>query len=165
MRVVIQKVKRASVTVDGAIVSSIDRGLLLLVGVSQVDALTDVSRLVKKIASLRVFEDFSNPPPEQSKWDGKPWSKSLKDDSDLRVLSVSQFTLYGDITKGTKPDLHKAAKGPKALEHYQEFLSGLRKELGGEDRVLDGRFGEKMEVESVNDGPVTLVWETNDNKI
>lgn len=162
MRVVIQKVKSASVTVDGSIVSAIEGGLLLLVGVSQIDAITDVNRMIKKIAALRVFEDFSNPPPDQSKWEGKPWSKSLKDDPKLRVLSVSQFTLYGDITKGTKPDLHKAAKGPQALEHYQEFLKGLRKELGGDDRVLDGKFGEKMDVALVNDGPVTLVWDTND---
>ncbi|SGZ54633.1 CIC11C00000003967 [Sungouiella intermedia] len=165
MRVVIQKVKRASVTVDDVIVSSINRGLMILVGVSTSDTSDDVSRLVKKISTLRLFEDFSNPPPEQSKWDGKPWSSSLAADKELSVLSVSQFTLYGTIKKGTKPDFHKAAKGPDAIHLYQDFLAGLRKELGSDDRVQDGRFGEKMEVDLVNDGPVTIVWDTRDSTL
>lgn len=165
MRIVIQKVKRASVTVDDVIVSSINRGLMVLVGVSTVDTSDDVAKMVKKLAGLRLFEDFSNPPPAQSKWEGKPWSKSLAHDPELKVLSVSQFTLYGTIKKGTKPDFHKAAKGPDAIHLYQEFLSGLRKELGSDDRVQDGRFGEQMEVDLVNDGPVTIVWDTNDSTL
>lgn len=165
MRVVIQKVKRASVAVDDVIVSSINRGLMVLVGISTSDTSDDVSRLVKKISSLRLFEDFSNPPPDQSKWGGKPWSHSLSSDKDLSILCVSQFTLYGTIKKGTKPDFHKAAKGPDAIHLYQEFLSGLRKELKADDRVQDGRFGEQMEVDLVNDGPVTIVWDTRDSTL
>lgn len=165
MRVVIQKVKRASVSVDNTIVSSINRGLMILVGVSTADTSDDVKKLVKKVAGLRLFEDFSNPPPDISKWYGKPWSQSLANDHELRVLSISQFTLYGTIKKGTKPDFHKAAKGPDAVKLYQEFLAGLRRELGSDDRVQDGRFGEMMEVDLVNDGPVTIVWDTNDGTL
>lgn len=165
MRVVIQKVKRASVTVDNVLVSSINRGLMILVGVSTVDTSDDVNRLIKKVAGLRLFEDFSNPPPDQSKWYGKPWSQSLAGDPELSVLCVSQFTLYGTIKKGTKPDFHKAAKGPQAIELYQQFLSGLRKELGSEDRVKDGKFGAMMDVDLLNDGPVTIIWDTNDGTL
>lgn len=165
MRVVIQKVKRASVAVDDVIVSSINRGLMVLVGISTSDTGDDVEKLVKKISSLRLFEDFTNPPPDQSKWDGKPWSKSLADDKELSVLSVSQFTLYGTIKKGTKPDFHKAAKGPDAIQLYQAFLTSLRKLLGGDERVQDGRFGEKMEVDLINDGPVTIVWDTSNSTL
>ncbi|WPK27543.1 hypothetical protein PUMCH_004935 [Australozyma saopauloensis] len=162
MRVVIQKVKRASVTVENNVVSSIGRGLMILVGISTSDTTDDVSRLVKKVASLRLFEDMSNPPPDQSKWYGKPWSLSLAQDRDLSVLSVSQFTLYGTIKKGTKPDFHKAAKGPDAVKLYEEFLSQLRKELGDDNRVKDGQFGAMMDVDLVNEGPVTIVWDTSD---
>lgn len=161
MRIVIQKVKRASVSVDNTIVSSISKGLLLLVGISVTDTSDDVSKLVKKVANLRLFEDFSNPP-DTGKWHGKPWSQSLAHDLELSVLSISQFTLYGTIKKGTKPDFHRAAKGPDAIKLYQEFLLKLRAELGSEDRVKDGKFGEMMEVDLVNDGPVTIVWDTND---
>lgn len=162
MRVVIQKVKSASVTVDNGVISSIGRGLMILVGISTLDTADDVSRLVKKVASLRLFEDMSNPPPDQSKWYGKPWSKSLAQDNELSVLSISQFTLYGTIKKGTKPDFHRAAKGVDANSLYQEFLSQLRRELGDENRVKDGQFGAMMDVALVNEGPVTIVWDTQD---
>lgn len=165
MRVVIQKVKRASVTVDSQIVSSIGRGLMLLVGISTEDTSEDVGKLVKKVALLRVFEDFSSPPPDTAKWHGKPWAISLAQDASLSVLSVSQFTLYGTIKKGTKPDFHKAAKGPAALELYQEFLARLGSELGDAERVKDGKFGEMMDVELVNDGPVTIIWDTRESSL
>lgn len=164
MRVVIQKVKRASVTVDGKLVSAINRGLMILVGISTSDTAEDVTRLVNKVVGLRVFEDFSSPPPDQAKWYGKPWSISLQHDKELSVLLVSQFTLYGTIKKGTKPDFHKAAKGHLAIELYNDFLAQLRSSLG-DDRVQDGKFGEMMDVELVNDGPVTIVWDTRENTI
>lgn len=162
MRVVIQKVKRASVTVDNAVVSQIGRGLMVLVGISTSDTSEDVARLAKKISTLRLFEDFSSPPPDTSKWYGKPWSSSLAQDAELSVLCVSQFTLYGTIKKGTKPDFHKAAKGPEAVTLYKEFLQKLGSELGDAQRVKDGEFGAMMDVELVNDGPVTIVWDTRD---
>lgn len=161
MRVVIQKVKRASVSVDDTIISSIKKGLCILVGISTIDTSEDVAKMVKKISTLRLFEDLGNPPPDQAKWYGKPWSQSLAGDPELEVLSVSQFTLYGTITKGTKPDFHKAAKGSHALDLYNEFLTKLRSSLGSDDRVKDGQFGAMMEVDLVNDGPVTIVWDTN----
>lgn len=161
MRVVIQKVKRASVSVDNVVVSSIKKGLMILVGISTVDTSDDVAKLVKKISTLRLFEDLGNPPPDQAKWYGKPWSQSLAGDNELEVLSVSQFTLYGTINKGTKPDFHRAAKGHHAVELYNEFLAKLRTSLGSDDRVKDGQFGAMMEVDLVNDGPVTIVWDTN----
>ncbi|GEQ67896.1 hypothetical protein JCM33374_g1562 [Metschnikowia sp. JCM 33374] len=165
MRVVIQKVKRASVTVDEEVVSSIEKGLMILLGISTEDTSEDVTRLVKKVAGLRVFEDFSNPPPEQTKWYGKPWAKNLAQDSELKVLAVSQFTLYGTINKGTKPDFHKAAKGDTARPLYEEFLQKLGKELGDENRVKAGVFGAMMEVALVNDGPTTIIWDTRANSI
>lgn len=165
MRVVIQKVKSASVTVNGQVISAIEKGLMILVGISTTDTSDDVSRLVKKVAGLRVFEDFSNPPPDQTEWYGKPWSVSLLHDKQLKVLSVSQFTLYGTVKKGTKPDFHRAAKGLDAIQLYQDFLEKLRGELGDASRVLDGQFGAMMDVLLTNDGPVTIVWDTRENAI
>lgn len=132
---------------------------MLLVGISTSDTIDDVSKLLKKLLSLRVFEDISVPAGTATEWAGKPWSKSIVDISG-EILSVSQFTLYGTIKKGTKPDFHKAAKGESAIVLYQEFLSQLRKGLGDE-RVKDGKFGAMMDVSLVNEGPVTIVWDTN----
>lgn len=154
MKVVIQKVTSASVTVNQQIVSSINKGLMVLVGISTSDTPEDITKMSKKLLNLRIFEDLSV---EDDRYSGKPWSKSIKD-LGLEVLCVSQFTLYGTITKGTKPDFHKAEKGPIAREKYEEFLGKLRAELG--DKVKDGKFGEMMEVSLVNDGPVTIVYET-----
>lgn len=136
---------------------------MVLVGITTTDTHEDVSRLAKKIAGLRLFEDLSSPPPDSQKWYGKPWSKSLLADLDLCVLSISQFTLYATVKKGTKPDFHKAAKGPEAKVLYEAFLGRLRAELGAEERVKDGVFGEMMEVLLVNDGPVTIVWDTKED--
>lgn len=133
---------------------------MILVGISTKDTMEDVNRLSKKILSLRVFEDLSQPPETATKWYGKPWAKSVIDIQG-EILSVSQFTLYGTIKKGTKPDFHKAAKGHHAVELYEAFLEELRKGLG-EEKVKDGEFGAMMDVALVNDGPVTIVWDTLD---
>lgn len=135
---------------------------MLLVGITTNDTSEDVAKLSKKLLGLRVFEDLSNPPDTKTKWEGKPWAKSLTDCPDYKVLSVSQFTLYGTLKKGTKPDFHKAAKGHHAVELYNEFLETMRKGLGDETRVLDGQFGAMMDVQLINDGPVTLIWDTQD---
>lgn len=132
-------------------------------GVSAKDTADDVKTLSKKILSLGLFEDFSTPPAEGvQKWVGKPWAKSLLSESNLSVLSISQFTLYGTIKKGTKPDFHRAAKGQEAKHLYDMFLQELRKGLGDEGRVKDGVFGAMMDVSLVNEGPVTIVWDTDD---
>ncbi|EGW31524.1 uncharacterized protein SPAPADRAFT_62108 [Spathaspora passalidarum NRRL Y-27907] len=163
MRVVIQKVKSASVTVEEKVISSIGKGLMLLVGVSTHDTMDDVAKLSKKLLSLRVFEDLSQPPETATKWYGKPWAKNVVD-IEGEILSVSQFTLYGTIKKGTKPDFHKAAKGHHAIELYESFLDQLRQGLG-QDKVKDGEFGAMMDVALVNDGPVTIIWDTKDMSI
>ena len=139
----------------------IEKGLMLLVGISTKDSEEDVSKMSKKLLSLRVFEDMTQPPETKTKWYGKPWSKSIVD-VEGEILAVSQFTLYGTIKKGTKPDFHKAAKGEHAHELYHMFLDQLKVGLGDDSKVKDGEFGAMMDVALVNDGPVTIVWDTND---
>lgn len=138
----------------------------MLVGISTVDTKEDVDKLTKKLVNLRIF-GTPLPPDETSTtvWQERPWSKSLLQDPALKVLSVSQFTLYGTIKKGTKPDFHKAAKGETAKELYDQLLANLRKELGADDRVLDGEFGAMMDVALINDGPVTIIWDTRESTI
>lgn len=133
---------------------------MLLVGITQGDTADDVAKLLKKILSLRIFEDLSNPPETKTAWHGKPWAKLVTDISG-EILSVSQFTLYGTVKKGTKPDFHKALKGEEAIHLYNDFLAALRQGLG-DDKVKDGEFGAMMDVALVNDGPVTLVWDTKE---
>lgn len=135
---------------------------MLLVGISTQDTAEDVAKLSKKVLGLRLFEDLSNPPNTKTEWHGKPWAKSIIDIKG-EILSVSQFTLYGTVYKGTKPDFHKAAKGEVAVELYNLFLSQLKLGLGA-DNVKDGEFGAMMDVALVNDGPVTIVWDTRDVK-
>ncbi|CAK9437932.1 uncharacterized protein LODBEIA_P23100 [Lodderomyces beijingensis] len=163
MRVVIQKVKNASVTVDEKVISSIGKGLMILVGITSSDTKDDVLKLSKKLLALRVFEDSAQPADTSTKWYGKPWAKSVADIQG-EILSVSQFTLYGTLKKGTKPDFHKAAKGDEAVPLYEMLLEELRKGLG-QEKVKDGQFGAMMDVALVNDGPVTLVWDTSDNTL
>lgn len=135
---------------------------MILVGISTEDTVEDVTKLSKKVLSLRIFEDLSNPPGTKTAWYGKPWAKSVIDIKG-EILSVSQFTLYGTIYKGTKPDFHRAAKGEVAVDLYNLFLKQLKQGLG-EDNVKDGEFGAMMDVGLVNDGPVTIVWDTKDTK-
>ncbi|KAH3671314.1 hypothetical protein OGAPHI_000537 [Ogataea philodendri] len=160
MKVVIQRVKQASVTVNQQVVSQINRGLMLLVGISTEDNQEDVAKLANKVLRLKLFEDQGEEAGTKTEWVGKPWQKSVGDISG-EILSVSQFTLYGNIKKGAKPDFHRAQKGHVAQELYESFLEILRTDLG-QDRVKDGQFGAMMDVALVNDGPVTIVWDTRD---
>lgn len=138
MRAVLQRVTRASVSVDGQVVGAIDRpGLVALVGVARGDGADQVATVVRKIAELRILRD------EQSVADtGAP------------VLVVSQFTLYGDTRKGRRPSWIHAAPGPEAEPLVDAVVAGLR-ERGIE--VATGEFGAMMEVELVNDGPFTVL--------
>lgn len=145
MKVVLQRVKRASVTVSGEVVGSIDKGLMLLVGLTHEDTLEDVDFLADKIVNLRIFED-----------DSHKMNHSLLDIGG-QILSVSQFTLYGDCRKGRRPNFMAAAKPDIANELYEAFNQILR-EKGVE--VATGIFGEMMDVSLVNDGPVTLILES-----
>lgn len=161
MKVVIQRVKSASVTVDNAVVSQIKKGLCLLVGISTEDTPEDVSKLANKILKLKLFEDTQQEAGTNTEWVGKPWMKSIVDIHG-EILSVSQFTLYANVKKGAKPDFHKAQKGQHAVELYNDFLSQLRTGMHSEDSVKDGVFGAMMDVGIVNDGPVTIVYDTKD---
>ena len=143
MRAVIQRVKRASVTVDGEITGSIESGLLVLLGVTDGDSELDGEWLANKIANLRIFPDA----------DGK-MNVSLID-CDGAVLLVSQFTLYGDCRKGRRPSFVRAAHPNMAEPAYERFGQQLRE--AGVSRVEYGVFGADMAVELLNDGPVTLV--------
>lgn len=161
MKVVIQKVKSASVTVDNQIISQINKGLCLLVGITNDDTSDDVSKLANKILKMRLFEDTQQEAGTSTEWVGKPWMKSIVDIKG-EILSVSQFTLYATVKKGTKPDFHKAQKGPVAIELYNEFLDLLKKGMHDENAIKDGQFGAMMDVGIVNDGPVTIVYDTKE---
>ena len=145
MRVIVQRVSHASVRIDGAIVGEIGRGFLLLVGITHTDTKADADYLAKKVAQLRVFEDEA----------GK-MNRALQDVGGA-VLSVSQFTLYGDCTHGNRPSFVDAARPEQALPLYDYFNRQLREAYGL--RVETGRFGADMKVELINDGPVTMLLE------
>lgn len=145
MRVVLQRAKRAEVRVDGDVVGKINRGLMLLVGVTHEDTNEDAAYVAEKVANLRIFED------EQDKM-----NLSLLDVKG-QILSVSQFTLYGDCRKGRRPNFMDAAKPDHAETIYEAF----NEELRGKGIVVEtGRFGAMMDVDFVNDGPVTLIVES-----
>lgn len=147
MRVVVQRSKQASVTVEGEVVGQIERGFVVLVGITHEDSLEDVHYLADKVAHLRVFED------EQGKM-----NLSLLDAGGA-VLSISQFTLYGDCRKGRRPNFMQAARPEQAKELYEAFNQALRdKGL----KVETGIFGAMMQVKLVNDGPVTLIIDSKD---
>ena len=145
MRVVLQRVAHASVTVDGEIIGKIQRGFLLLVGVTHDDAMEDMEYLVRKIVQMRIFED------EEGKL-----NRSIQDISG-EILSVSQFTLYADTKKGNRPSFSKAAPGDVALKMFEQF-NGLLRDTG--IPVETGQFGADMKVELLNDGPVTILLDS-----
>jgi D-tyrosyl-tRNA(Tyr) deacylase len=145
MRVVLQRAKRAEVRVSGDVVGKIDRGLMLLVGVTHEDTPEDAAYVAEKVANLRIFED------EQDKM-----NLSLLDVKG-QILSVSQFTLYGDCRKGRRPNFMDAARPDHAETIYEAFNEELR---GKGVTVETGRFGAMMDVDFVNDGPVTLIVES-----
>lgn len=145
MRVVLQRSREASVTVDGEITGEIKSGFVLLVGITHEDNESDADRLADKIANLRVFEDT----------EGK-MNRSLLD-VEGEILSVSQFTLYGDCRKGRRPNFMEAAKPPHAEKIYNHFNEVLRAKGIS---VATGVFGSMMDVKLTNDGPVTLIVES-----
>jgi D-aminoacyl-tRNA deacylase len=145
MRAVVQRVSRAKVTVNGEITGEIGLGLLVLLGVGRDDTEADAIYLSEKIAGLRVFEDAQ----------GK-MNRSLQDASGS-VLAVSQFTLYGDVRRGKRPSFDAAAPPEKARQLYEFFVEQIR---AAGLRCDTGRFQEMMEVELVNDGPVTILLDS-----
>lgn len=145
MRVVLQRSKAAQVTVDGETVGRIDHGLVLLVGIADGDTEEDARYLADKISGLRIFED------EQGKMNHSVL------ETGGQVLSISQFTLYGDCRKGRRPNFMAAAR-PEFAEPLYERFNGMLREAGL--HVETGRFGAMMDVSLVNDGPVTLIVES-----
>ncbi|UJF28239.1 D-aminoacyl-tRNA deacylase [Planococcus sp. 107-1] len=145
MRVVLQRSKEASVTVDGEVTGSIQSGYVLLVGVTHEDTQKDVDYVAGKIAQLRLFEDE----------DGKMNRSILENGGD--ILSISQFTLYGDVKKGRRPSFIQAARPETAEPIWEAFNDALR---NNGLKVETGVFGAMMDVELVNDGPVTIVVES-----
>jgi D-aminoacyl-tRNA deacylase len=147
MRAVVQRVSRASVSVDGEIVGRIDRGLLVLLGIAEHDTQDDVIQLAAKMVALRIFPD-----------DEGKMNRSLLEVGG-RMLVVSQFTLLGDCRKGRRPSFIEAARPEQAIELYRGFVAEAR---GQGAEVETGRFQEHMDVELVNDGPVTLILDTRE---
>ncbi|XP_053567976.1 D-aminoacyl-tRNA deacylase 1 [Bombina bombina] len=146
MRAIIQRVTQASVTVGEEQISSIGRGICVLLGISVEDTQKDVDYMVRKILNLRVFSDEN----------GKQWCKSVMD-KQYEVLCVSQFTLQC-ILKGNKPDYHMAMPSEQAEPFYNDFLQQMRRAYKPE-LIKDGKFGAYMQVHIQNDGPVTIELE------
>ena len=141
MKCLIQRVKNASCTIDNKLYSSIDKGILALVGIEKGDTREQVEWVAQKVVNLRIFEDEN----------GK-MNKSLKDING-EMLIVSQFTLCGDCKKGTRPSFDKAAAPDKAVELYEYFVEYMRDK---NIPVKTGKFRAMMDVELINDGPVTF---------
>ena len=143
MRVVIQRVLLASVSIAGNEKASIGRGLLILLGIEDIDSTTDIDWLCKKIVNLRIFNDK----------DGVMNCSLL--DINGEVLLVSQFTLHASTKKGNRPSYFRASKPEIAIPLYEEFILTMEKELG--KRIQTGVFGADMQVGLINDGPVTIL--------
>lgn len=146
MRAVVQRVDKAKVTVDGKIVGEISKGLMVLVGVVEGDTEKDVQYLADKVTGLRIFED-----------EAEKMNLSVKDIGG-EILSVSQFTLYGDCRKGKRPSFDKAAKPETAIVLYEKFNELCRQQ---NIKVETGVFGAHMLVELANNGPVTILLDSS----
>jgi len=145
MKLVIQRVTSSSLYIEGSLISQIKKGLVVLIGISKSDSENVIDKLVKKLLNLRVFED------ENSKM-----NYSILD-IEGEILLVSQFTLYADTRKGNRPSFINAADPKNAEPLYNKFLEKLHILLG--DNLKTGRFGANMQIELVNDGPITIIIE------
>lgn len=150
MRAVVQRVKDAWITVNGGEKQYMEQGLVVLFGVNDTDEAKDTSVLAKKIAELRIFEDE----------DGKMNISAL--DKNYSCMVVSQFTLFADTKKGRRPSFIKAARPEKAIPIYEKFLSEI--ETAGFKKVIHGEFGADMQINLTNDGPVTIILDTDEWK-
>lgn len=150
MRTVIQRVKKASVSVDGQTTAAIGQGLLLLLGIEATDGEEDLQWLCRKVLSLRIFDDVSG-----------VMNRSIMD-IEGEVIVVSQFTLMASYKKGNRPSWIRAAGHSHAVPLYERFVEVLSEGLG--KRVGTGVFGAEMQVELVNDGPVTICMDTKNKE-
>jgi len=150
MRAVIQRVKHASVSIGGSVRSEIENGLLVLLGVCQDDGTDDVTWLVKKISQLRIFDDENG-----------VMNKDIKE-TDGNILVVSQFTLFASYKKGNRPSWFRAANHDISIPLYEQFCQQMTEAIGKE--VKTGEFGANMQVELLNDGPVTICMDTKNKE-
>lgn len=150
MRVVIQRVSEASVSIEGKMKSSIDKGLLILLGIEDADTDEDIKWLCQKIVNLRIFPDEND-----------VMNQSILD-KDGDIIVVSQFTLHASTKKGNRPSYIKAAKPNFAIPMYEKFIKQLEVHLN--KTVLTGEFGADMKVSLVNDGPVTIMMDTKNKE-
>ncbi|MDI6047355.1 D-aminoacyl-tRNA deacylase [Flavobacterium yafengii] len=150
MKIVLQRVSSASVTIDNKIVADIQKGLLVLVGIEDADTQEDSSWLVNKITNIRIFGDENH-----------VMNLSVKD-VDGDIIVVSQFTLHASTKKGNRPSYIKASKPDVAIPLYENFVLQLEKELG--EKVQTGVFGADMKVLLLNDGPVTIVIDSKNRE-
>lgn len=148
MRLVIQRVKSASVTIDGQLKSAIDRGLLILVGIEDADTDADIDFLCRKVVAMRIFDDA----------DGV-MNLSVSDLPDTGILVVSQFTLLASTRKGNRPSYIRASKPDRSIPMYEKFVESLQQLYG--KPVQTGVFGADMQVALVNDGPVTIIIDSH----
>ncbi|MGY8916021.1 MAG: D-aminoacyl-tRNA deacylase [Flavobacteriales bacterium] len=150
MRAVVQRVSKASVTVDGEVISKIDNGLLILLGIEDADEQEDLEWLSRKIVNLRIFNDLEG-----------VMNQSLVENGGNAIV-VSQFTLHASTKKGNRPSYIKAAKPIVAIPLYERFVTQMEQDLG--QKVGTGIFGADMKVELVNDGPVTIAIDTKNKE-
>jgi D-tyrosyl-tRNA(Tyr) deacylase len=150
MRVIVQRVSSASVEVEGAIVGSIDKGMMVLVGIEDADTVEDVQWLSSKLTQLRIFNDEAG-----------VMNVSIKD-SNGQILLVSQFTLHASTKKGNRPSYIKAARPEMAIPLYERFKEQLEMDLGRS--IAAGIFGADMQVSLINDGPVTIFIDTKNKE-
>ena len=148
MRIVIQRVSEANVKIDGNTVGEIKKGLLVFLGIEHVDAEMDADYLIQKLIHLRIFGD-----------DEGKMNLSVSDISGA-LLIVSQFTLFADTKKGNRPSFIRSARPEQAIPMYDYFLSQLKKSFSG--KIEKGVFGGNMQVELINDGPVTIIMDSKD---
>ena len=150
MKIVLQRVSSASVTIENKIVADIQKGLLILIGIEAADLQEDIDWLVGKITKIRIFED-----------ENQVMNLSVKD-IDGDIITVSQFTLHAATKKGNRPSYIKAAKPDVAIPLYENFVQQLEKELG--KKVQTGVFGADMKVSLLNDGPVTIIMDSKNRE-
>ena len=150
MRAVVQRVKDAWITINGGEKQYMEQGLVVLFGVNDTDEAKDTAVLAKKISELRIFEDE----------EGKMNISAL--DKNYSCMVVSQFTLFADTKKGRRPSFIKAARPEKAIPIYEKFLSEI--ESAGFKKVIHGEFGADMQINLTNDGPVTIILDTDEWK-
>jgi D-tyrosyl-tRNA(Tyr) deacylase len=152
MRCVIQRVNKARVSVKDCLISEIEKGLLVLIGITQDDNYDDSDYILKKILGMKLFPSSS----------GKEWQETVVS-LNLEILSVSQFTLFARTSKGTKPDFHRASNGSHSKPLYENFLTKLKQMHP--NKVQDGAFGQMMSVYLENDGPVTIIIDSKDKDL